>query len=93
MLKQWVRCGSASVVDPRLCRLNFGHTYVCWMQHAVVIEVNYGLRRCHVDRLLTYIETTEKRNRIIKVIEVLALTGSALLTVTLLAAVYLRDYA
>lgn len=43
-------------------------------------------------RLLKYIETTTGRNKVVRVLEVVSLVGSALLSVILLTAVYLRDY-
>jgi hypothetical protein len=40
-----------------------------------------------------YIETSAGRDQVIRVLEVLTLTGGAILSVAVLAAVYLRDYA
>jgi len=45
-----------------------------------------------MERLLRYIETLAGRNRVIRVLEIVALTSGALVTVVLLTAVYLRDY-
>jgi len=43
--------------------------------------------------LMRYIDTTAGRSRVIRVIEVFTLTGGTLLSIVVLAAVYLRDYA
>lgn len=40
-----------------------------------------------------YLETSAGRYKLIRVLEAFALTGSAIVTVVLLVAVYLRDYA
>lgn len=40
-----------------------------------------------------YLETSAGRARVVRVLEVIALTGSAIVTVVLSVAIYLRDYA
>jgi len=46
-----------------------------------------------MERLFRYIETSEGRNKVVRVLGIFALTGGAFVTVVLLTAVYLRDYA
>lgn len=44
-----------------------------------------------MERLLQYIETREGRDRVIKVLERLALVGSTIVTTLLLIALYFKD--
>jgi len=93
MLEQRV-VGRAAVVDPGSSRLSLRHTDVSRVQDAIEIEVKCRFVqhwRCHVDRLLKYIETSAGRNKVIRAIEIFTLTGGALLSVVVLTAVYLRD--
>lgn len=46
-----------------------------------------------MERLFRYIETSAGRNKVIRVLEIVALTSGAIVTVVLLTAIYFRDYA
>lgn len=46
-----------------------------------------------MERFIRYVEIPANRNRVIRVLERVALVGAALVSALLLTAVYVRDYA